>query len=346
MNITHYTPHRTRYCFNAVRLDESNRHKNIGVINWWSLSEEESQLENLKKFVDSQDICFFVSEEIFDRYNSVDMNKVFEMLNSCNVYYILFSFDASLDIQPSHNRTYYNPWFFKSPLYVPSNFIPNIDYVEKQYTFNLMLGSNKSYRTLAYKILKENNNIYSKYLGHPSFKIDNIPNLDNDDVYNDLISQDVVHHKLNTMSTVQRERSNYAISHVVPEKIYANTHFDIVTETFIKHQTMFITEKTAKPLATGRFFCWYNSYNAAVYLEPYGFDFTHYEAAYDKICNDVDRLEAMLELVEEIANNPLFIKDIYAKSKSARIHNMEVFKQHTQNFDASLTEWITSCLNT
>ena len=148
------------------------------------------------------------------------------------------------------------------------------------------------------------------------------------------------------MNFVEREGSIYPISHVVPEKIYANTHFDIVTETFVKHQTMFITEKTAKPLATGRFFCWYNSYNVASYLEPYGFDFTHYEAEYDKKCNDVDRLDAMLELVEEIAGNPLFIKDIYEKSKSARIHNMEVFKQHTQNFDDSLSKWITSCLNT
>jgi hypothetical protein len=183
-------------------------------------------------------------------------------------------------------------------------------------------------------------------MGHTRFKIDNIPSLDNDDVYNDLISQDITQHKLNTMNSVQREHSNYPISHVVPEKIYDNTHFDIVTETFIKHQTMFITEKTAKPLATGRFFCWYNSYNVASYLEPYGFDFTHYEAEYDKICNDVDRLDAMLELVEEIAGNPIFVKDIYTKSKSARIHNMEVFKQHTQNFDTSLNQWIISCINT
>jgi hypothetical protein len=345
MNVNHYTPNRTQYCFDLNYPQVNDRYKNLGVINWWWLSEEEAQLENLKNFVESQDICFFVSEEIFDRHHSVNMNKVFELLNSYNVYYILFSCDAALDVQPSYNRSFYNPWFFKSPLYVPSNFEPNIDFVEKKYAFNLMLGSNKPYRTLAYKVLKENTNIYSKYLGHPNFKIDSVPSLDEDEVTNNLISQDVAQHKLNTMNFVKKQRSEYPISHVVPEKIYANTHFDIVTETFIKHQTMFITEKTAKPLATGRFFCWYNSYNVASYLEPYGFDFTHYNALYDKMCNDVDRLDAMLELVEEIASNPLFIKDIYEKSKSARIHNMEVFKQHTQNFDDSLNKWITSCLN-
>ena len=207
MNINHYTPNHTQFCFDAVCANP--RYKNLGVINWWWLTEEESQLENLKKFVDLQDICFFVSEEIFDRYNSVDMNKVFEMLNSQNVYYILFSSDASLDVQPSYNRSYYNPWFFKSPLYVPSNFIPNIDYVEKQYTFNLMLGSNKPYRTLAYKILKENNNIYSKYLGHPNFKIDSVLNLDSDDVCDSLISQDVTQIKHYELCRKRRQHLSY-----------------------------------------------------------------------------------------------------------------------------------------
>jgi hypothetical protein len=318
---------------------------NIGIINWWWTSEEEAQIENLKKFVESQDICFFVSEEIFDRHHCVDMNKVFEVLNSHNVYYILFSYDLTLSVQPDPNRTYYNPWFFKSPLYVPSNFVPDLDYTEKQYAFNLMLGSNKSYRTIAYKVLKDNKNIYSKYLGHPDFKLDSTYSLDDDNVYDNLISQDVVQHKLNTMNSLEKEGRKYAISHVVPEKIYANTHFDIVTETFVKHQHMFITEKTAKPLATGRFFCWYNSNNVINYLQQFGFDFTHYEAEYDNIANDVDRLNAMLDVVEEIANNHLFVKDIYEKSKPARIHNMEVFNRCTKNFHSRLDEWLLSCLS-
>ena len=329
----------------AVQL-ASNEYKNLGIINWWWTSEEEAQLENLKKFVESQDICFFISEEIFDRHRNTDINKVFELLNSYNVYYILFSRDLTLKIQPNPNKTFCNPWFFKSPIYVPSNFTPDLDYIEKAYAFNLMLGSTKSYRTLSYKVLKDNNNIYAKYLGHPNFKNDNVPNLDNDDVYNDLISQDVAQHKLNTMNFVERESGTYPISHVVPGTIYANTHFDIVTETFVKQQNMFITEKTAKPLATGRFFCWFNSNNVINYLGQFGFDFTHYEAEYDKTYNDVDRLNAMLEVVEEISNNPLYIKNIYEKSKNARIHNMDVFKKQTEQFHKRTHEWVTANLNT
>jgi hypothetical protein len=130
--------------------------KNDVILRTSRLSKEEAQIENLKQFVESQDIWFFVREEIFDRHNDVDMHKVFAMLNLHNVYYILFSHDFTLDIRPDLGRTYCNPWFFKSPVYVPSKFIPDLDYVDKPYAFNLLLGSNKSYRTLAYKILKYN----------------------------------------------------------------------------------------------------------------------------------------------------------------------------------------------
>lgn len=347
MNINYYTNHLTSLvsCVDSAMQAIPNNDKNLGIINWWWTSNEEAQLENLKKFVESQDICFCISEEIFNRHNDVDMNKVFELLNSYNVYYILFSHDLTLNIQPDLSRTYYSPWFFKSPIHVPPNFVPDFDYIEKPYNFNLMLGARKSFRTLAYKVLKDNKNIYSKYLGHPDFKFDNILNLDDDDVYTNLISQDVVQYKLNTMNFIERSGSKYPISHVVPEKIYANTHFDVVTETFVKHQNMFITEKTAKPLSTGRFFCWFNSNNVTDHLEKFGFDFTDYQAEYDKMHNDVDRLNSMLEVVEEISNNPLYVKDIYEKTKHARIHNMNMFNDYTSNFHTRLTEWIIDCLN-
>jgi len=62
--------------------------------------------------------------------------------------------------------------------------------------------------------------------------------------------------------------------------------------------------------------------------------------------NDVDRLTAMLEVVEEISNNPLYIKNIYEKSKNARIHNMNVFKKQTEQFYKRTHEWVTANLNT
>lgn len=348
MNVEYYGGWRTSIesCFASLSIIAAGSpYKKIGVINWWWLSEEESRLENLRKFLESCDICFFISEETLQRFPSIDINLVFELLNNYNVHYIFFFEDANLSVKPLKEKSFYSPWFFKSPLYIDDQFSPDLDYVEKQYTFNLMLGSLKSYRTVVYKLLKDNKGVYSSYLGHPKFKNDLHNNLDEEEIRNDLISQDVTSEKLNTMHHLIKGPVAYPISHVVPVPVYNNTHFDIVTETFIKQDTLFVTEKTAKPLATGRFFCWYNSNNISSYLERYGFDFTHYlTEQYDKFSNDVDRLDGLISVIEEISNNKLFIKDIYEKTRHVRIHNMEKYKTCNKQFYNDLMLWMAECL--
>ena len=322
----------------------SNSTKRVGVINWWWLNDEELNLDKLKAFVEQQDICFFLSEEIFEKYNSININDVFSLLNKYNVYYILFSEDHSLTVKPAEDKSFYYPWFFKSPLYVPSNFKPELVYREKPYTFNLMLGSKKPYRTLLYKLLKDNKNIYSSYLGHPKFKNQSLTFLEDEDILLDLTNQNVEVDKLNTMNSIQRENERHVISHVVPEKIYADTHFDIVTETFVKHSHNFLTEKTAKPLATGRFFYWYASSGLIPYLERYGFIFDYDLISYDSITNDVDRLDDVLNLIEELSANKNLVKEIYEKTSYVREHNMRVYWEGRTRFAEDLYGWLLACV--
>lgn len=320
--------------------------KRVGIINWWWLNNNESMLDNLKSFVERQDICFFLSEEIFGKFSNIDINDVFTLLNRYNVYYILFSEDNTLSVKPPDSKSFYSPWFYKSPLFVPSTFQPDIFYREKPYAFNLMLGSKKSYRTLSFKCLKNNNKIYSSYLGHPQFKNDSSTFLDDEDIQHNLINQNVEVDKLNTMNQVKRENQQCTISHVVPERIYTNTHFDIVTETFVKNDHNFLTEKTAKPLATGRFFCWYASRALTSYLGRYGFDFTNYLADYDNISNDVDRFDSFLNVVEEISSSQSLLEDIYKKTMQSRKHNMSVYWEGRKTFYNNLYNWMLECIQT
>lgn len=322
----------------------SNLQTRIGVINWWWLNIDERNLDSLKQFVERQDICFFISEEIFEKYHNIDVNAMFELLNQNNVYYILFSEDNNLTVKPAEDKSFYNPWFFKSPLSISTAFQSDLLYKEKPYTFNLMLGSKKSHRTLAFKALRNNNKIYSSYLGHPDFKFDSATFLDDDDIQSDLINQDVNVNKLNTMNVVSRNNQQCIISHIVPEKIYANTHFDIVTETFVKQGHNFLTEKTAKPLATGRFFCWYASCGLKAYLERYGFEFDNYFTNYDSIPNDLDRFDEFLNTVEEISSNESLIKEIYSKTKHIRMHNMKIYWERKNSFNDDLGKWMSECL--
>lgn len=331
---------------NSLQLQYHDSTKRVGIINWWWLSDSEIDLNSLKMFVERQDICFFLSEEVLDRYVKfgLDTNNVMALLNQYNVYYILFAEDNDLAVKPANQRLFYYPWFFKSPLYVSSSFKPDLVYREKQYTFNLLLGSNKSYRTLSYKVLKNNNNIYRSYLGHPQFKDQSMTFLDDEDIILDLTNQPIDVEKLNTMNSVQRADTSQIISHVVPEKIYANTHFDIVTETFVRQGHNFLTEKTAKPLATGRFFCWYASPRLGSHLERYGFIFDHDLALYDSMPDDVDRLNKFLDVVKELSSNQTLVKEIYTKTALSRKHNMDVYWKGRDSFVDNLFNWLQSCL--
>lgn len=318
--------------------------KRVGVINWWWLTDDEVNLDRLKMFVEQQDVCFFLSEEVFKKYRNINLNEVFTLLNQYNVFYILFSEDYNLSVKPAENKCFYYPWFAKSPLFVPSSFDYELKYKEKPYIFNLLLGSKKSYRTLAFKNLKDNKNVYSSYLGHPKFKNNSATFLDEQDIQDTLINQNVNHEKLNTMREVTRENQQRIISHIIPEKIYANTHFDFVTETVATSGHYFFTEKTAKPLATGRFFCWYASSGCRSYLERYGFDFDNYLANYDNIHNDVDRLDAVFDVVEEITTEHTLLKEIYSRTELVRKHNMETYWKCTNDFNKKLQSWMAECL--
>lgn len=310
----------------------------IGVINWWWLSPEEATIENIVKFVDSNDICFFYSEEILYRHSHIDLNELFLILNSKNVFYIMMAEDYNLRIPPEISRSFYVPWFFKSRLFIENNFKLDLDYRDKQYAFNMMLGSIKPNRTLIYKLLSSNKNIYSTYFGHDKYKLESLTEYENEEIVNLLNGQDVSDNKrLDTMVTTP---SGHTLSHVVPTKIYENSHFDIVAETFIKENHHFLTEKTAKPLATGRFFCWYSSSNLTGYLKKYGFSFETYFCSYDKITDHICRLDSFVNDVENISNSNSLIKHIYQVTKEERIHNMNVYKSVTERLPSEIESWL------
>lgn len=320
--------------------------KNVGIIHWWWLTEEQSKLDNLENFIKDQDVCFFLSEEVFQR-NSADINELFKLLNRYNVFYILFSEDYSLTVNPCSERTFRTPWFFKANLHVPASFKPDLDYVEKPYDFNLMLGAKKPFRTLLYKLLKSNKKIYASYLGHPEFKFESNTHLDDSDIAADLLNQEVENTKLHTMNFVNRDNGLYPISHVIPRNIYANTHFDIVAETKPEDNIQFLTEKTAKPLATGRFFCWFGSPSVKAYLNNFGFEMNHYSYGdfwYDEQDHEFDRLDSLISTIELITSDTAHIKKIYDQTRSARLHNMQVYNRIRKNFNTDLCSWISLCL--
>lgn len=323
----------------------TDKNLKIGIINWWWLTSNEADISKIEKFVDSNDLCFFVSEEILDRHNNVDLNELFSVLNQKNVFYIFSAEHYSLSVPPSLNRSFYFPWFFKSPLYDEENFRTDYEYIDKPFDFNLLLGSRKANRSLTFKILNSDPKIYSTYFGHPFLKDLSNTEFEEAESLNLLTNQNVNEDKLNTMVFLNKNNSNFCLSHVVPRTIYNNSHFDIVHETFVKENHHFLTEKTAKPLATGRFFCWYASPYLKVYLGKYGFSFDTYYSNYDNSIDHLYRLDELLDLVKEISNNQNLVKHIYKITRDEREHNKVNYKNQTSTFYNNLTQWVEEVLS-
>ncbi|MFN9012824.1 MAG: hypothetical protein ACK5XU_12385, partial [Pseudomonadota bacterium] len=122
---------------------------NVGIIPWWDIPYEALNTKKLEEFLKEQDISFFVSEELFDRLPlKNNLEEIFELLNKYNVWYITSS--TTSDVYTNKERTYYTPWFFKSKLYIPKTFTVDLKYNYKPFTYNLLLGSKKPYRTVLF----------------------------------------------------------------------------------------------------------------------------------------------------------------------------------------------------
>jgi hypothetical protein len=323
-----------------------DRNLKIGVINWWTVKEKEVDTIKITQFVDQQDVCFFHSEEHLSAHDHTgyELSELFGMLAERNVYFIVSCGDDRRHLNTSE-KCFYFPWFFKSPLYIGKSFEPTIDYCTKTYDFNMLLGTKRSERNLLWRCLKENPRIYKTYHGHVKFRAHGDSHLDSALIQQELNSQDLAEQEFTTMINVRTEDGKrHCLSHVIPEKIYRNTHFDIVCESYTHSGQVFASEKTAKPLATGRFFCWLAGPHLIRYLKPYDFSFETYRASYDTVMNDVQRVDSLIDTVSSIAGNKKLIKHIYSTTAEERLHNMQTYRKNTKHFYNTYENWIRSVL--
>jgi hypothetical protein len=304
-----------------------------------------SQLDNLLIEIKKYDICFFVISELIDmslqeatgeRKNF--LQEFMAEIDKLNVFYIASSEDSNYPLDQS--RTFNMPWFADRAIYTSQDTTIDFDYRQKDFTFNMLLGSMREYRTKMFEAIRPHSYVYSTYVGHHQYKNDSDTHLEDKDILDKLISQDL-RGKLDTMIPVTLDDNNYILSHAVPEMIYNNTHFDIICESCHQaRRTHFTTEKTGKTLSTGRFFIWFNSPDKVEYLRKFGFELQDYLCEYDNIVDNNDRLEAIFELIKEIGDNENYIKKIYKDTKDARIHNQELYRRIKSTVTHDRAVWI------
>lgn len=341
--------------FDGIKAEHKDSKCKILVTDWWqdrNIGLRMTPTDYITK-IKEYDICFFmISEKWFENVWNIspeDINSMLKELNKLNVFYITKSEDSRIHVDVQ--KIYDIPWFIQNETFlnfhVDDNFKLDFDYRPKDYTFNMLLGGDKHDRTLLFKLLRNEQYVYSTYFGHKEFKSKSAIHLEDDDILHNLSNQDIISNKLQTMSErVQREGRDVSISHTIPDKIYNNSHFDIVTETEALLNTLnFTTEKTGKPISTGRFFIWYNSPNQVEYLRKFGFELQDYLSYYDKVQCNVTRLSQVTELIKEIGDNENYIKKIYKDTKEARMYNQEVFKKLSRTYQSNINSWMSDQIN-
>jgi len=350
--------------FSLVNKEYINSEYNIFVFDWWewirtSQNQQEFSHPDIPKFIKSidavieeikkYDICFFVIKEIlnFGRNDNIRpvLHNMMAELEKLNVFYIRLSRDK--EFPTAESKTLNMPWFIDKDIYRSKDTTIDFDYRPKDFTFNMLLGAEKLYRTQLFEMLHSESYLYSTYMGHKDFRLKSNSHLEDRDIWNNLTNQDLSK-KLNTMESIIRNNRGYCISHVIPKSIYNNSHFDVIAESnpYIKerlnnyHHVDLTTEKTGKPLSAGRFFIWYNKPNQVEYLKQFGFELQDYLCEYDSIIDDDERLKSIIELIKEIGNNKNYIKKIYKRTKDARIHNQEVYNKLSKEINSNIDSWM------
>lgn len=372
-----------------IPLIEHNTYKNILVVDWfkeishadmpntnndmlkhsWNIETIESRVDELMKEADKYDFVLIVVREFWSgRYEDTyernykiwkDTDK--KLISRGNIYFLTFSESFFYKNTTPRARTLSLPWFYSNwytgGIFHSPTFTPDVDYVEKDYTFNMLLGKRNSVRKEIFDRLQHRKDIYKTYFGEEKYKSVSDIHLEDEIVAHYLINKKrdeelQTFHGLpvdyNTDFSMSKPfRDNLVkplLSHTVPEKIYKNTHFDIITETILNdrnnNHTGWTTEKTGKPLFTGRFFVFFGCLNMSTYLKKFGYELDSYMLNdYNSEPEWYNRFDKTIEVINELENIN-YVKKVYNDTREARLHNMQVAKDGMQNSLNTIQDWI------
>lgn len=324
---------------NHKKFSCTNNPTRIGLVDYFNFFQQfdgsnpklyEENLDTLKGFCERNDIIIMFSQEFFDikAFGLADFDKheVISLLLRYNTLFIFYDLDQFYDYKViPEERLILLPWFIKTNLYISSS-IRTI-YEKKPYVFSCLLGGARPERQLMFDELKNLKECYLTYFGNnDSIQSSNF-SLEDDRIKDFLFRQKIGNgNRLITFKPVQINGKDYYMSQIVPTNIYNNCHFDIICETRTSHGEPFLaSEKTAKSLATARYFCHYAPPKYLEYLSNYGFDFTGYENDYDLVNDDSQRLQGLFDKVKYIAKHENKIKYTYKQSYNSRLYNQKHF---------------------
>jgi hypothetical protein len=384
--ISRYTQNTHHWLRNALLKPLVDETDNVLVVDWWKdIVYECDDVWDGKTFnnfssekflnkIAEYDFVFIVFLEVMEpgknslevRFRHRMLGDLIKKLNEMpSINFITFSESSFFGNEIEPSRTFSVPWFYGAfytgGIIHSPGFTPDIEYVDKDYTFSMLLGKKDGFgsRDMLFDIFKDRTDIYKTNYSDNNYKAISDKHLEESFLVKYFSNQNVDSDYLQTFTRIEvpYEFDNDifidgydkpVISHIVPEKVYNNAHFDITSETHPQSNSItgWASEKTAKPLSCGRFFIWLNVPNTSSYLKKFGYELDSYALNdYDKEVNNDNRFWKIVELIEEL-NNTNYVKKVYEDTKEARIHNMQVAKDGQKNTLSNLQEWIKERLST
>ena len=130
---------------------------------------------------------------------------------------------------------------------------------------------------------------------------------------------------------------------------YASCGIEVVLETLFDDTRNHLTEKSLRPIACGRPFIMAATPGSLAYLREYGFETfgSVIDESYDNICDPVQRLQAIIDVMRGISKMPTPQKtqlwldlDVIAQRNQRRFFSAEFFDQVVGEFKSNLAQAI------
>jgi nucleoside-diphosphate-sugar epimerase len=153
--------------------------------------------------------------------------------------------------------------------------------------------------------------------------------LKNDTKVNDVLSYAKEIHD-NGSLIVDEPTESDRIDGVFPISHIEKSFFYLVTETLVEPDTLFITEKTFKPLAMGVPFVVFGNINTLQSLKEMGYKtFSDWwDESYDEVIDVETRMSMILKIIDEFSKKPLYeLIRIREEMTEVLRHNKKVFNQ-------------------
>lgn len=217
----------------------------LGIINWYNCLQN-TDFADLNHLIKSVDHVVIVSSEEFWPTLTSSRANAQSILDLLKDYSIIYHCDSHERINNLGVHSTWQPWFPRMP-------VTDYDYLpgDRDYDFACLLGRQKTIRDQIADVLCEHNSLVN-YIGRDGTVLDH----------------DLSHyHTQNEGNTPVEYNDQYSSWYqsgdlldaacLPPVDVYAQSHMDIISETFPRNQysnNVLITEKTAKSLAHGRLF--------------------------------------------------------------------------------------------